>query len=159
MIEDQTAKEGGCHGIYENQNENDNQQSRSEEKCSFDHLPNEVIAMIFETALRSCSNSNPSDACILFQRLRNVCSRFRRCVDTFTYLLPKIYYCDGSPGVIGVRRLIKEFGPSSGLILELRRIIKSNRWHHAWLELYAIGFGCFRITRFFGANNMIFPFV
>ena len=72
--EDQTAKEGGCDGIYENQNQNDNQQSRSEAKCSFDHLPNEVIAMIFDTALRSCSNSNPSDACILFQRLRNVCS-------------------------------------------------------------------------------------
>ena len=32
------------------------QQSRSEAKCSFDHLPNEVIAMIFETALRSCNN-------------------------------------------------------------------------------------------------------
>ena len=77
----------------------------------------------------------------------------------FTYLLPKIYYRDGSPGIIGVRRLIKEFGPSSGLILELRRIIKSNRWHHAWLELYAIGFGWFRIKTFFGANHMIFPFV
>ena len=114
--------------------------------------------MIFETALRSCNNSNPSDACILFQRLRNVCSRFRQCVDTFTYLLPKIYYRNGSSGIIGVRRLIKEFGPSSGLILELRRIINSNRCHHAWLELYAIGFGWFRIKTIFGANNMIFPF-
>lgn len=94
--EDQTAKEG----IYENQNDNDHQQRRSKETCSFDHLPNEIIAMIFETALRS---SNPSDACILFQGLRNVCSRFRQCADTFAYLLPEIYYHDGSPGMISVR--------------------------------------------------------
>ena len=33
-------------------------------------------------------------------------------------LLPKIYYLDGSPGIISVRQLIKEFGPSSVLILE-----------------------------------------
>ncbi len=105
--------------------------------------------MIFETALRSCSNSNPSDACILYQRLRNVCSRFRQCVDTFTDLLPKIYYRDGSPGKISVRRLIKELGPSSGLILEIKRLINSNRWHHAWLELYAIGLGWFRINNIF----------
>lgn len=69
--EDQTAKKG----IYENQN--DNQQVRSKEICSFDHLPNDLITMIFETALRS---SNPSDACIRFQGLRNVSSRFRRTV-------------------------------------------------------------------------------
>ena len=112
------------------------QQRRRKETSSFDHLPSEIIAMIFETAVRS---SKPSDACILFQRLRNACSRFRQCADTFTYLLPKIYHCDGSPGIISVWRLIKEFGPSSGLILEFRRIINSNGWHHAWLELYAIG--------------------
>ena len=76
--EDQTVKEGVSHGIYENQYENDNQKRRSKEKFLFDHLPNEIIAMIFETALRSCSNSsNPSDACILFQRLRDMCSRFK----------------------------------------------------------------------------------
>ena len=109
--EDQRVREG----LYENPNDNDHQQRRSKETSSFDHLPNEIIAMIFETAIRS---SNPSDACIIFQRLRNVCSRFRQCVDTFTYLLPKIYYRDGSPSMISARRLIKEFGPSSGLIIE-----------------------------------------
>ena len=150
--EDQAAKEGACDGIYENQNDSDNQQSRSKEKCSFEYLPDELITMIFETALRSCSNSNASDACILHERLRNVCSRFRQCVDTFTDLLPKIYCRNGPPGEISVRRLIKEFGPSSGLILEL------NRWHHAWLELYAIGLGWFRINNIYGAtDNMLFP--
>ena len=138
--EEQRVKEG----IYENPN--DHQQRRSNKTSSFDHLPNEIIAMIFETAIRS---SNPCDECILFQRLRNVCSRFRQCADTFTYLLPKIYYRDGSPGIISVRHLIKEFGPSSGLMLELRRLINSNRWHHAWLELYAIGLGWFQIKNIF----------
>jgi len=114
---DQTATEDACDGIYENQNDNSNQQSRSKGNCSFNHLSDEIIAMIFEIALRSCSNSNRSDVCILFQRLGNVCSRFRQCVDSFTKLLPKIYYRDGSPGIISVRWLIKEFGPSSGLTM------------------------------------------
>ena len=38
-------------GIYENPNDNGHQQRRSKETCSFDHLPNEIIAMIFETAI------------------------------------------------------------------------------------------------------------
>ena len=58
--EDQRVKEG----IFENPNDNDHRQRRSKETSSLDHLPNEIIAMIFETAIRS---SNPSDACILFQ--------------------------------------------------------------------------------------------
>ena len=37
-------------GIYENPNDNDHRQRRSKETSSFDHLPNEIIAMIFETA-------------------------------------------------------------------------------------------------------------
>lgn len=41
--EDQTANEGPCDGIYENQNENYNQQSRSKEKCLFHYLRNEII--------------------------------------------------------------------------------------------------------------------
>ena len=45
--EDERVKEG----IYENPNDNGHQQRRSKETCSFDHLPNEIIAMIFETAI------------------------------------------------------------------------------------------------------------
>ncbi|XP_068726537.1 KRAB-A domain-containing protein 2-like [Montipora capricornis] len=56
--EDQRVKEG----IYENPNDNNHQQRRSKETSSFDHLPNEIIAMIFETVIRS---TNPNDACII----------------------------------------------------------------------------------------------
>ena len=56
------------------------------------------------------------------------------------------------------KRLFCENFDLRGLILELRRIIKSNRWHYAWLELYAIGLGS-ELKTFFGANNMLFPFV
>ena len=45
--EDQRVKEG----IYETPNDNDHQQRRSKETSSFDHLSNEIIAMIFETAI------------------------------------------------------------------------------------------------------------
>ena len=48
--EDQRVKEGIC------ENPNDHQQRRSNKTCSFDHLPNEIITMIFETAIRL---SNP----------------------------------------------------------------------------------------------------
>ena len=36
--DDHTVKKSICHGMYENQY--DNQQRRNKEKCSFDHLPN-----------------------------------------------------------------------------------------------------------------------
>ena len=49
--EDQTATEDACDGIYENQNDNNNHQSRRKGNCSFNHLPDEIIAMVFETAL------------------------------------------------------------------------------------------------------------
>ena len=142
---DQPGKEDGWDGICDTQNE----ENRREGPCSFDQLPYEKIGVILETALRSCNSSDSSDACILFQWLRNVCSRFRQCIDRFIYLLPKIYYREGSPGIINVRRLIKEFGPSSGLILEIKRIINSNCWHYAWVQLYAIGLGWFCITNIF----------
>ena len=49
--EDQTATEDACDGIYENQNDNNNHQSRRKGNCSFNHLPDKIIAMVFETAL------------------------------------------------------------------------------------------------------------
>jgi len=35
---------------------------------------------------------------------------------------------------------------------EIQMMIYSNRWHHAWLELYAIGLGWFRIKNIFLAQ-------
>ena len=35
------------------------------------------------------------------------------------------------------------------LLLLLKHIIGSNRWHHAWLRLYAIGFGWFIVKSIF----------
>ena len=37
--------------------------------------------------------------------------------------------------VISVRRIIKEYGPSSGLVIELRRIISIPKWANAWLAI------------------------
>jgi len=118
----------------------------NEATCSFDQLPNELVSNILETALRS---SKPSDICLLFQRLRNVSARFRNCVDRFVDVLPRIYFPDGSHGTISVRRLINQRGPSSGLVLEVKAFINSNRWHNAWLVLYALGLGGFRIMKIF----------
>lgn len=153
-VVDQTAKEHVFDLINEHQNEanfqeSDIEQSTRKGTCSFAQLPDELVSMILETALRSCGNSNPGDVCILFQRLRNVCSLFRDCINRFTDLLPRIYYPDGSPGVISVRRLIRQCGSSSGLIIELKRIINTSRWHNAWLKLYFLGLGWFRIQNIF----------
>ena len=118
----------------------------NEATCSFDQLPNELVSNILETTLRS---SKPNDICLLFQRLRNVSTRFRNYVDRFVEVLPRIYFPDGSLGTASVRRLIKQCGPSSGLLLEVKAFINSNRWHNAWLLLYALGLGWFRIKKLF----------
>jgi hypothetical protein len=53
--------------------------------------------------------------------------------------LPRIYISpdimQDVPNVVSVRRLLLNFGRFSGLILEIRNIIRESRWANAWLHL------------------------
>ena len=37
--------------------------------------------------------------------------------------------------LIGDRRLLKKYGPLSGLLIKLKKIISSPKWANAWLEV------------------------
>ena len=68
----------------------------------------------------------------------NLCKvnvRFRDIARRLVSMLPIIYFSDGGElGIVSVRRLIKKFGSSSGVVLEVRRIIASPNWANARLE-------------------------
>ena len=56
--------------------------------------------------------------------------------------LPRISYNNrdtARSGCFSLRKLCKEFGPYSGLVLALKEIIASPRWIKAWVELLFAG--------------------
>lgn len=70
-------------------------------------------------------------------RLRNVNTLFRTIIDDtpcpMVYISPNVLHSVPSP--VSVRRIIRLVGSGRGLVLELKRVIASPFWHHAWLNL------------------------
>ena len=54
---------------------------------------------------------------------------------------------------VTVKRLMRMFGPSCGVVLELRRIISNQKWANTWLVLRYIGRGYFIIMDIFWRNK------
>ena len=52
-------------------------------------------------------------------------------------ILPRIYFsCGGVAGNVSVKNiLIRMFGPSTGVVFELRPIISNQKWANAWMVL------------------------
>ena len=124
--------------------------AESSRHTSIDDLPNEIFFKIMEMVLYPPTG----ESSIMYQRLRSVSRRFRECVNTFfPHCFPKVYYPRGSSGTVSVKKLMRECGQASGLVLELKDIIGNNRWHHAWLQLYALQFGWFAITNIYWRNQ------
>ena len=115
-----------------------------------EHLPNEVLEKIFKLILMSSAVLFAGNACHAYQRLGGVNSRFRAVAQNLTLMLPKVYIPRGVEyHVISVRRIIKEYGPSSGLVIELRRIISNPKWANAWLDIERGEYGWYIIKRIF----------
>ena len=71
-----------------------------------------------------------------------------------TRMLPKVYIPRSVEyHVISVRRIIKEYGPSSGLVIELRRIISYPKWANAWLAIERGEYGWYMIKIIFGKRD------
>ena len=71
-------------------------------------------------------------------------------------MLPKVYIPRGVEyHVISVRRIIKEYGPSCGLVIELRRIISNPKWTNAWLAIERGEYGWYMIKIIFGKTDEI----
>ena len=78
-------------------------------------------------------------------------SRLRAVAQNLTRMLPKVYIPRGVEyHVISVRRIIKEYGPSSGLVIELGRIISNPKWANAWLAIERGEYGWYMIKIIFG---------
>ena len=71
-------------------------------------------------------------------------------------ILPRIYFsCGGAAGISPLKKLIRMFGPSSSVVLELRRIISNQKWANASLVLRYIGLGWFIIMDIFCESSSI----
>ena len=69
-------------------------------------------------------------------------------------VLPRIYLSSlGVAGKVSVKKILKTFGPPSGVVLELRRLISNKKWANAWLILRYIGVGWFLIMDIYWRNN------
>ena len=101
---------------------------------NIENLPNEVLEQIFKIVLMSSAIEFAGNACHAYQKLCGVNKRFRAVTRNLPSMLPKVYIRGGVQfRILSVRSLIKRYGTSSGLVMELRRIISSSKWVNAWL--------------------------
>ena len=92
--------------------------------------------------------------CRMCNNLCQVNVRFRDITHRLVLMLPSICLSNGrEPGIVSVRSLIKKFGFSSGVGLEVRRIVASPNWANAWLDLRFRGLGWFIILNIFWRKN------
>jgi hypothetical protein len=103
-------------------------------------LPPEIWTAVIQRTLRQ----DPSSRYILMY----VCKMFLNILRTFP--LPCIYI---SPEImmnvrrlISVRRLMRVSGRNSGLVLEIRGLLRNTRWANAWLHLRERGNRWFDVT-------------
>ena len=123
--------------------------------CHMDRLPNETLTIIIDQVLISSNFSWPNHRCHVYNQLCNVNTRFQDITQRLaSKVLPRIHFSSlGVAGKVSVKKILKMFGPSSGVVLELRRIISNKKWANAWLILRYIGFGWFLVMDIYWRNN------
>ena len=74
-------------------------------------------------------------------------------------MLPSICLSNGrEPGIVSVRSLIKKFGSSSGVELEVRRIVASPNWAKSLAASTISGFGMVYHPHHILAQNSVVAF-
>ena len=123
--------------------------------CHMYRLPNEIPTIIIDQVLISSNFSWPNHRCHVYNQLCNVNTRFQDITQRLALkVLPRIYFSSlGVAGKVSVKKILKMFGPSSGVVLELRRITSNKKWANAWLILRYIGLGWFLIMDIYWRNN------
>ena len=92
-----------------------------------------------------------NNACHTYQTLRKINTHFRALVQRLKRFLPRLHVSDGLKScLISVRSLLKKYGPLSGLLIELKKIISSPEWANAWLEVQVDELDWYVIIRSFG---------
>ena len=124
--------------------------STNDATTPIERLRNEILEKILSEALLSSVFSWPNHVCRMYNNLCKVNVRFRDITCRLVSMLPSIYFSEGGEfGIVSVRSLIKKFGSSSGVVLEVRRIVASPNWANAWLDLRFRGLGWFIILNIF----------
>ena len=99
--------------------------------CHMDRLPNEIRTIIIDQVLLYSNFSWPNNRCHVYNQLCNVNTRFQDITQRLALkVLPRISFSSlVGAGKVSVKKILKMFGPSSVVVLELRRIIskKSGR--------------------------------
>ena len=109
---------------------------------SWSNLPNEIVEMILIDAVKSSENATET-----YLSLSRTCSRFNHILQTKKKtLLPRIYMTFPN-GVfeslprwndtrkVSVRKVMKIFGPFSGVAISLAEIVDDKKWKFAWLVI------------------------
>jgi len=126
---------------------------------ALDWLPTETLEKIFYYALSQSNYSFPGHVCWTFQNTILAIPRLIAFKKKAIGFLPRIYIKrenvlpkaskDTEEIYVNVKRLTKAFGSTSGVILEIKRIIKDSRWYYAWLALVAEAYGWYTIMNIY----------
>lgn len=100
-------------------------------------LSNEILDIIIDFALRG-SNRPVINT---FDALSCLGNRFKQLTVHYIHRLPRVHINkDIYAGYHSMRKICKEFGRGSGLVIALREIIDSSQWINAWVKLLFTGF-------------------
>ena len=136
MSADSAASQAAKGSVKQGEGESDNYDDDEAPK----RLPNELLDKIINFALTGTELSvitTFSSLCQLGDRIKCLASRY-------ICRLPRISYSHKdipSKSFHSMRKLCKEFGPCSGLVLALKKIIGSPKWINTWVELQFTGVG------------------
>ena len=107
------------------------------EKISYlDKLPNEILQKILTEALLFSGFSWPSHVCQTYNVLKNVSVCFCHVTSRLAWALPSIHFATGGKaGKVGVKTLLCKFGPASGVMIEVKKVLACRYWKNAYLKL------------------------
>ena len=140
---------GSCHKDHSKRPARLSLDATRVEKISYiARLPDEILEKILTEALLSSGYSWPSHVCQTYNDLKNVSVRFCHITRRLAWTLPSIHFANGGEaGIVGVKTLLRKFGPASGVMIEVNRILATRRWKHAHLKLRFRGQGWFVIEK------------
>ena len=101
-----------------------------------DRLPNEILRKIIYQVLISSNfvSGLTTDVTFTIKCAMPVNTRFRHGFNPkggFSDSAGIYFSSDGVAGNVSVKKLVRMYGPSSGIVFELRRIISNQKWANA----------------------------
>ena len=127
---------------------------------SWSDLPNEMVELILINAAKSSENATET-----YLYLSRTCSRFKQILQPKKgTLLPRIYMqfpddiFESLPRwydtrKVSVRKVMKIFGPLSGVAISLAKIVDNKKWKSAWLVINPEVHNWYTIERYYWKSS------